>query len=823
MSGLNLNNNNSDYPLTNILHPGTNDILCGRGGATNAHPGNIKFRKLVAAHKLRYLAATKCDKPAVAKDVVREWRAMDPPGRFLAKMENSGGGGSSSSNTEGADTDNSKSNAKSSSSSSSTTEYWYDIGDKKAREKASQCLRERNGAANEVVANLVKAVTASGEACPEDYATLINKASAVIQAQQQQQQQQQQQAQQLQQVQSGQQTNNDAMMFQQQQQQQRGVGYGGGGGGGSSQRSGKSPSPDTPPTEDDFIEAEIQRLLKLKHHQNSNGNGNTNNGGNNVGFNGGTNGMVTAGGGNGILSNDDIMPTPYMGEESVMREYENLMRKQREIDRMRGVLNDAATSRMGGGGGGGGGLGNDNNFMMAGNINTNNNYGMMNNGMTQHNLGRGGMLNNMGSQGGDGSNNNNDNMFHRNSNLNNPNMDNNNNNMGGGGENNQYNLGMGNNFGGGTANGRTMPSSNTHIPDAAKDYINRLRMLRQEGGNGGGGGGGGSGGSMQDPMSSFQAAGGPHRYSDNGNMRDNTTGNMGGFSGGDNMNNSRRMSRGLGSNGGGGEFVEEYQASLQQFLSHNGDFGVDNIDGNRSEEAFRRASRKFSETTQRAGVGARSSSAQQQQQQQQQQGRPQFDTITCIQIPTNLEDGHRSYNRRGGGGNRRPSRDDSYLPTLRLNTFGSMDSFARPSFQSMDDIDMRDSFKSVNTMDLMSIGCSINEVYDEDVKINSESWKKYRRRMSAASQVDHNNFGASHLTGLTGLTGLSDFGTLSRPDSDGFGVTSHVVQTKDCDGPSKNNARGSQLSMVLNLDDPDECMRLSFASVLSELSEFNND
>ena len=129
----------------------------------------------------------------------------------------------------------------------------------------------------------------------------------------------------------------------------------------------------------------------------------------------------------------------------------------------------------------------------------------------------------------------------------------------------------------------------------------------------------------------------------------------------------------------------------------------------------------------------------------------------------------------------------------------------------MDDIDMRDSFKSVNTMDLMSIGCSINEVYDEDVKINSETWKKYRRRMSAASQVDRNEFGASHLTGLTGLTGLTDYGSLSRQEEgDGFGVTSHVVQTKDCDGPSKNT-RGSQLSMVLNLEDPDECMRLSFA------------
>ena len=200
-----------DHPLTNILHPGLNDILCGRGGATNAHPGNIKFRKLVAAHKLRYLAATKCDKPAVAKDVVREWRAMDPPGRFLAKMENpsksGGGGGGDGNNTSEDDTTFGMSN----NNNTKAPEYWYDIGDKKAREKASQCLRERNGAANEVVANLVKAVTATGEACPEDYATLINKASAVIQAQQQLAQAQQQQ----QQVPNA--PKNETMMFQHQQ------------------------------------------------------------------------------------------------------------------------------------------------------------------------------------------------------------------------------------------------------------------------------------------------------------------------------------------------------------------------------------------------------------------------------------------------------------------------------------------------------------------------------------------------------------------------------------------------------------------------------
>ncbi len=687
---------------------------------------------------------------------------MDPPGRFLARMDypskSGGGGGGYDNSSEDDFILGDKNNSK-------APEYWYDIGDKKAREKASQCLRERNGAANEVVANLVKAVTATGEACPEDYATLINKASAVIQAQQLAQTQQQQAP------------NNDNMMLQHQQMSndmgtvlgRDGVRggqtkdsnlRGGSNGGGSRSQVTKPPSPslgndnyldsrrsgnDTPPSEDDAIEAEIRRLLKLKQYQNNTtGTNVTGNGG---GFNTSGGNVSSIGIGGGILSNNDDMPTPYMGEESVMREYENLMRKQREIDRMRGALN----------------------------------------------VERGGMLN-MGSRGGGGSN-----MFNMNFPSMAGNMTTSNNVRGGGGDTNNFNTGMGyNNFSGGST-GRTMPSSSNHIPDAAKDYINRLRMLRQ---GSDGGGGGGSGGGMRDPMASFPSTRGSNAFSGNRSTRDDATGNMSGFGGGG-------MPRGRG-NGGGEqvEFVEEYQASLQQFLSHNGDFGADsNMDGNRSGEDVRRASRKFSEiseTTHRAGV--KSSSV------LQQQGRQQLATTTCILIPTNLEDGHGSYNRRagGGGGNRRPSRDDSYLPTLRQNTFGSIDSFTRPSFQSMDDIDMRDSFKSVNTMDLMSIGCSINEVYDEDVKINSESWRKYRRRMSAASQVDRNEFGASHLTGLTGLTGLTDYGSLSRQEEgDGFGVTSHVVHTKDCDGPSKNT-RGSQLSMVLNLEDPDECMRLSF-------------
>jgi len=120
-----------NYQTTNIINPGPNDVLCGRGAVTNAHPGNIKFRQLVAAHKLRYLAASRSEgKPGVARDVVREWRAMDPPGRFLSKMK-------PSPNAHMGAVD--------------VPIVWYDVGDKKAREKASQCLRERNGAANEAV------------------------------------------------------------------------------------------------------------------------------------------------------------------------------------------------------------------------------------------------------------------------------------------------------------------------------------------------------------------------------------------------------------------------------------------------------------------------------------------------------------------------------------------------------------------------------------------------------------------------------------------------------------------------------------------------
>ncbi|CAJ1942534.1 unnamed protein product [Cylindrotheca closterium] len=87
------------------------DILCGRGGLTNHHKGNKRFRDIVALHRPDYVRAPKIQKPSVARVIVRAIRNGDPPGRFLRKDKKSG--------------------------------LWVDIGDKRAAEKTSQALREK--------------------------------------------------------------------------------------------------------------------------------------------------------------------------------------------------------------------------------------------------------------------------------------------------------------------------------------------------------------------------------------------------------------------------------------------------------------------------------------------------------------------------------------------------------------------------------------------------------------------------------------------------------------------------------------------------------
>jgi hypothetical protein len=88
---------------------GDNDVLSGRGGGTNVHPGNRNFRDLINLHRRAYLKARKNDKPAISRAIVRAIR--DANGKFLKKDEKSG--------------------------------LWFEIGDDAAREKTSQALRQR--------------------------------------------------------------------------------------------------------------------------------------------------------------------------------------------------------------------------------------------------------------------------------------------------------------------------------------------------------------------------------------------------------------------------------------------------------------------------------------------------------------------------------------------------------------------------------------------------------------------------------------------------------------------------------------------------------
>ena len=81
---------------------------------------------------MRYLSSSKIDKPKVAKEVVQIWKSLTPPGRFLQKKDASNSGNSPQSPSSDA-----------SKSDGSTDSAWVPVSDKKAREKASQCLRER--------------------------------------------------------------------------------------------------------------------------------------------------------------------------------------------------------------------------------------------------------------------------------------------------------------------------------------------------------------------------------------------------------------------------------------------------------------------------------------------------------------------------------------------------------------------------------------------------------------------------------------------------------------------------------------------------------
>ena len=124
-----------------VTFPGPHDVLVGRGGRTNFHRGNINYRSLLAEYKMQYINAHKVEKPNVAREVVKIMRHLDPPGRFLTKSKTSGVKASAAGKKKkhgGSGGEDEKTARR-----SSAEERWHDIGNEKAREKTSQCLRER--------------------------------------------------------------------------------------------------------------------------------------------------------------------------------------------------------------------------------------------------------------------------------------------------------------------------------------------------------------------------------------------------------------------------------------------------------------------------------------------------------------------------------------------------------------------------------------------------------------------------------------------------------------------------------------------------------
>lgn len=128
--------------LQNILVLRPEDVLSGRGGGTNRHPGNIYFRQVVHQAQPEYVKSRKKNKSSIARDIVKSIRNKN--GRFLKFHPQLG--------------------------------VWHDVGDKKATEKTSQALRE--GLAGSTVG-----VSSSSSGSGDDGAEFIKKGAIPLQYQ----------------------------------------------------------------------------------------------------------------------------------------------------------------------------------------------------------------------------------------------------------------------------------------------------------------------------------------------------------------------------------------------------------------------------------------------------------------------------------------------------------------------------------------------------------------------------------------------------------------------------------------------------------------
>lgn len=93
-----------------ILHYNDRDVLSGRGGGTNLHPGNRYYRELILSQCSAYEEASKTMKPEISRQIIRKIR--EKGGRFLRKSKTDG--------------------------------MYFEIDESTARGKTSQALRHRS-------------------------------------------------------------------------------------------------------------------------------------------------------------------------------------------------------------------------------------------------------------------------------------------------------------------------------------------------------------------------------------------------------------------------------------------------------------------------------------------------------------------------------------------------------------------------------------------------------------------------------------------------------------------------------------------------------
>jgi hypothetical protein len=110
------------------------DILCGRGAFVNGHIGNARLRDLAHARKTQFDGGNYTEKRTLAMEVVTIIRSLEPPGRFLKRVDPSKASATPTSKVE---------DKNPADEAGRTLEAgWEELSDEKAIHKACQVMRD---------------------------------------------------------------------------------------------------------------------------------------------------------------------------------------------------------------------------------------------------------------------------------------------------------------------------------------------------------------------------------------------------------------------------------------------------------------------------------------------------------------------------------------------------------------------------------------------------------------------------------------------------------------------------------------------------------